>query len=72
VVTHNISIEQLQTTLISIDSDTEDLSGKVKALEDNGLTLAESLVKMAHEKRKPMSKAEIPPNSGTTEQKKLG
>jgi hypothetical protein len=70
----DISLAQLQAALISIDADTDGLNDKVRALEDNGLTLAECLVKIASEQgppRKPISRAETPPIC-TTAQKKAG
>jgi hypothetical protein len=59
---NDISVAELQAALISIDPG-EDLCLKVRALEDNGLTLAQAIIKIADDQgpsRKPASKAEPP------------
>ena len=47
MVLRHIPIEELLDACKRIDPNTPDLTGQVKALEDDGLTLAMALVKIA-------------------------
>jgi hypothetical protein len=63
MVLRHIPIEELLDACKRIDPNTPDLTGQVKALEDDGLTLAMALVKIADDQsapRKPVGSAPPP------------